>query len=408
MKLSKNNKNSIAIIGSRGIPNNYGGFECFTEHISQRLVEKGYEVYVSCEHPDIDNPPKTFKDVNLYYFPLKHPSSNFLGMFYEIIYDVYSMIYASLYAEQIYMLGYSAAPFFFIPKLFGKQFYLNPDGFEWKRNKFNGLLKIMLKINERLGSFWADQIVADSEGIKEYYDEKYDLNCSYIAYGASEMPIINWNNDKLPENIKDKFSTNPSYWLVVARLEPENNIHKIIEGYIKSNTTKPLVVVGNFVSSSYENYINHIIKKMSDNKKIIFTDGIYNQEALNMLRQNCHGYIHGHSVGGTNPSLLEAMAMNTIILAHDNQFNMEVCEDTALYFENSENIKNIMNKIDSEPENYIQLKSMALKRVKKEYSWDKISKDYEELFDSPSINPHLKSPSITKFKTTIVSRSKSK
>ncbi len=157
MKFSKNNKNSIAIIGSRGIPNNYGGFECFTENISQRLAEKGHEIFVSCEHPENDNPPETFHDVNLFYFPIKHPKSNMLGMFYEIFYDVYSLIYASLMANQIYMLGYSAAPFFFIPKLFGKQLYLNPDGFEWKRNKFSGMVKFLLKFNEMMGVFWADK-----------------------------------------------------------------------------------------------------------------------------------------------------------------------------------------------------------------------------------------------------------
>lgn len=380
MKLSKNQKNSIAIIGSRGIPNNYGGFECFTEHISHRLVKKGYEVYVSCEHPEIDNPPKTFKDVNLYYFPIKHPSSNILGMLYEIMYDVYSMIYASLYADQIYMLGYSAAPFFFIPKLFGKQFYLNPDGFEWKRNKFSGMIKLLLKFNERTGAFWADKIIADSRGIKKYYDKKYPGKTEFIAYGANPIPNIEWNEEHLPESLKEELSLDPSYWLVVARLEPENNIHTIIEGYIKSDTKKPLVIIGNFLSAEYESSINDLVESAGEDKNIIFTGGIYNQTSLNMLRQNSFAYIHGHSVGGTNPSLIEAMSMENVLLAHYNQFNKEVCDDSALYFKDSDELMDIMDQVNSNPENYMDLKSKALARVKQEYSWEKILSEYNEVF----------------------------
>jgi glycosyltransferase involved in cell wall biosynthesis len=380
MKVSKT-KNSIAIIGSRGIPNNYGGFECFTENISHKLVENGHDVYVSCEHPETKDFPDTFKGVELFYFPIKHPKSAMLGMFYEVFYDVYSLLWASLRVDQIYILGYSAALFFFIPKLFGKKLYLNPDGFEWKRNKFDGFVKFLLKVNERMGSFWADRIIADSKGIKKYYDKKYNMNAAFIAYGVNEMPKIEWDENKLPENFKEKVTINPSYWLVVARLEPENNIHTIVEGYVKSDTKKPLVIVGNFLSADYEKSIRDIIDGAPEDKKVVLTGGIYNQTALNMLRQNCFGYFHGHSVGGTNPSLIEAMVMKNVILAHDNQFNNEVCDDTAIYFEGPEDLKLKIDNLDKNPENYLELKSKALTRVKKEYSWDKIVGQYTELFD---------------------------
>jgi len=371
---------SIAIIGSRGIPNNYGGFECFTEILSQNLVKRGYTIYVSCEHAGKKNKPSTFNGVNLFYFPIKHPKSAFLGMFYEILYDVYSLFMASLKADQIYMLGYSAALFFFIPKLFRKTFYLNPDGFEWKRAKFNSPIKFLLKINEIMGSFWADRIVADSKGIKEYYDKKYDIESSFIAYGADEIPPVKWDNEKLPEILKYGIKINPAYWLLVARLEPENNIHTIIEGYIKSDAKKPLIVVGNFDSPQYEQYIKSIVNELSADKKIVFTGGIYDLEVLNMLRQNCFGYLHGHSVGGTNPSLVEAMSMKNLLIAHDNQFNREVCEDTALYFLNSDELKYRINQVERNPENYQEYKSRTYERVKKEYSWDKIVGQYHQLF----------------------------
>ncbi len=371
---------SIAIIGSRGIPNNYGGFEGFTEILSENLVKKGYTVHVSCEHPGEKNCSETFNGVNLFYFPIKHPKSSVLGMIYEVLYDVYSLFVASMRAEQVYMLGYSAALFFFIPKLFGRTLYLNPDGFEWKRAKFNSSVKLLLRINEKMGSYWSDRIIADSKGIKKYYDKKYDIESSFIAYGASEVQTVKWDNEKLPEVLKDGININPAYWLLVARLEPENNIHTIIEGYIKSKAEKPLIIVGNFDSPQYEEYVRGIVREKSGNKKIVFTGGIYNQDSLNMLRQNCFAYLHGHSVGGTNPSLVEAMAMESLLLAHDNQFNREVCEDSALYFKNPDDLKDKIDQVESNPENYLELKSKAFNRAKKEYSWDKIIGQYHELF----------------------------
>jgi glycosyltransferase involved in cell wall biosynthesis len=231
-----------------------------------------------------------------------------------------------------------------------------------------------------MGAFWADRIVADSQGIKDYYDEKYDIKSSFIAYGASVVPPVKWDNEKLPEILKNGVNINPSYWLLVARLEPENNIHTIINGYIKSNTKKPLIIVGNFDSPQYEEYITSIVGEKSGDKKIFFTGGIYDQDTLNMLRQNCFAYLHGHSVGGTNPSLVEAMAMKSLLLAHDNQFNREVCQDTALYFENSYELKNRIEEVENNPKNYLELKSKAFTRVNKEYNWDKIVGQYHELF----------------------------
>ena len=375
-------KSSIAIIGSRGIPNNYGGFEGFTETLSENLVKNGYKVYVSCEHPGEKNCTNTLNGVNLFYFPIKHPKYSIMGMIYEVLYDVYSLFKASIMADQVYMLGYSASLFFFIPKLFGKTLYLNPDGFEWKRAKFNSSLKFLLKISEKMGSFWADKIIADSKGIKEYYDKKYNIESNYIAYGASEIPPVKWDNEKLPDVLKHGIISDSDYWLLVARLEPENNIHTMIEGYIKSDTKKSLIIVGNYDSPQYMEYINNIIDKHGGDKKIVFTGGIYDQDTLNMLRQNCFAYLHGHSVGGTNPSLLEAMVMKNVVLAHDNQFNREVCEDSALYFMDPDELKVRINMVENNTDNYLELKSRAFFRVKNEYSWDKIFALYNDLFST--------------------------
>lgn len=372
-------KAAIAIIGSRGIPSKYGGFETFTEYISTEFAKNGYKIFVSCEHMDKEDRICEYNGVNLFYFPLKSPKGGLFRILYEFIYDVYSLWWASRRADVIYMLGYSASFFFFIPKLFGKRLLVNPDGLEWKRSKFNPLIKSLLKLSERVMVFWTKEIVADSKNIKYYFDNKYRLNCYFIPYGVSKIKKISWDENKIDFNIIPK-----DYWLVVARLEPENNIEMIIEGYLKSKTKKSLVIVGNFASGKYEFLIKGLLKNKPDEKKIIFTGGIYNPEKLNMVRQNCYGYIHGHSVGGTNPSLLEAMMMKSIIIAHDNEFNREVCGDFALYFNNSDYLSHKLAMIDSNREKFIEFGVQAHDRVLKKYSWDGVIKDYETLLGEVS------------------------
>ncbi len=173
-----------------------------------------------------------------------------------------------------------------------------------------------------------------------------------------------------------------TYWLVVARLEPENNIDTIIEGFLLSNSKKPLIIVGNFSGNSYKKQIESLMKvKMNNsNGNIYLTGAIYCDNLLNMLRQNCFGYIHGHSVGGTNPSLLEAMVMNNIIVAHNNEFNKEVCGDLALYFSNAEELKNNVELIEEKYDDFKDWKYRASNYVLKEYSWDEIVEKYKFKF----------------------------
>jgi len=372
-------KHSIAIIGSRGIPNRYGGFEKFAEIISTELVKKGYKIYVSCEYTS-ETKIQEYNGVNLFYFPIKPPKMNMLRIVYEFLYDGYSLLWASSKAENVYMLGYSAAVLFFIPKLFGKKLFVNPDGIEWKRNKFNSFVRVLLRFSERTAVFWADELIADSKEIKKYLDHKYNINSTYITYGASQVQKAEWNSGKLPESLK-KVSINTDYYLVVARLEPENNIEIIVKGYLKSKTHIPLIIVGNFANLKYERKINNIIiNHPLKEKKIIFTGGIYYPETLNMLRQNCFTYIHGHSVGGTNPSLLEIMAMKTIIIAHDNEFNREVAGDSVLYFKNYIDLGNKIDFVENIPDKFDELKYTSYSRSKSLYSWQEITEKYFRLF----------------------------
>jgi rhamnosyltransferase len=279
------------------------------------------------------------------------------------------------------MLSYTASPFFFIPKIFGKKLFVNPDGLEWKRDKFNFFEKQLLFFNEKMMVVWTDKIIADSNEIKKYYDGKYNVSSEFIPYWVDEVAEVKWEHDKLPDLLKGKIEIN-NYWLVVARLEPENNIHVIVEGYLESASKRPLIIVGNFQSKAYQERVRNIIESKAEDKQIYFTGAIYNQEILNMLRQNCFAYIHGHSVGGTNPSLLEAMMMKNIIIAHDNEFNREVCGDCVDYFKDSMALKDKFNQVDKNYSGYLMLKENAYERVIKLYSWDYVVNKYEELFSN--------------------------
>ena len=300
---------------------------------------------------------------------------------YEVIYDGYSLLKASWFldCDIIYMLGYSASIFFFIPKIFGKTLIVNADGFEWKRAKFNRMEKALLLVCEKLMAIFADKIIADSNVMKTYLDKKYVIKTKFIPYGVEDFPQIAWDPKKLPETLKEKVDSN-NYWLVVTRLEPENNVHTIINGYLASNSRKPLVLIGNFTSLKYEKFIKNILGTKPPKKEVIFTGGIYDPDIINMLRQNCFAYIHGHSAEGTSPALLEAMALKRIIIAYRSKCAQEVGGDTLLYYKNSHELREKMEMIENEPGSFLILKDAVYKRAKKYYFWNQIIKKHDDFF----------------------------
>jgi glycosyltransferase involved in cell wall biosynthesis len=369
----------IAIIGSRGIPSKYGGFETFTEELSTRLVNMGHEVFVSCEG-GISPKIYQYKGVKLYYFPLKP----FFRIFYETIYDIYSLMKSSLMCDCIYILGYGAGFFFFIPKFFGKKLIVNVDGMEWTRDKYNILEKAILYCSEVSAILFSDVIIADAIEIKKHIKLTHNKKAVFIPYGADIPRIEPWNHFKLKEaTVKNKEFLNlerHSYYLVIARLEPENNVHVIVEGFLLANTNKKLVITGNFLSHKYKIKVNNILRKYNAYKKVIFTGAIYKKDLLNMLRQNCFAYFHGHSAGGTNPSLLEIMAMRNIVIAQDNKFNREVGEESILYFKDSIDLKNKIEHIEKHIDAYCGLRDKACERIENNYSWKIIVEEYDSLF----------------------------
>lgn len=377
---------SVSIIGSRGIPAMYGGFEVFAEQLSTRLAKKGYSVLVCCEYPMSEKIEK-YKDVCLCYFPFRPPNGYLFRKFYEILNDIYFIFSLSSSNDIMYILGVGTAGWFtFFPKIINRniKIIINIDGLEWERNKFSRLEKLLLKLNNQLSIIFSDTVVLDAECLGNHLSKKYEKKTVFIPYGVEYTERVEWDNNKLSvlspkcggiNNIKPN-----GYWLAIARLEPENNIHMIIEGFLKSNSKKPLVIVGECTSITYNNKLNQILNKFNYNN-ILFVGSIYHdQKLLQMLRQNCFAYIHGHSVGGTNPSLLEAMSSKNIILAHDNEFNREVCSNLAIYFKNIEDFKNKIEYIEYNMSSLILLKEKISMRASRDYSWQKVVNSYEVLF----------------------------
>lgn len=351
----------IAILGTRGIPNNHGGFEQFAEYLAQYLHDNGHEVYVynSHSHP--------YQNVmwNGVHILHKNDPEDKVGTIGQFVYDLNCILDSrKRNFEVILQLGYTSNSIWgwLLPKK--AVIVTNMDGLEWKRSKYSKLVRSFLKIAERLAVKSSDYLISDSTGIQTYLKEKYSLNSRFIPYGANLFT----NPDR--EILSSYDVSIGAYNMLIARLEPENNIEVILDGVVKSNKEHPFLVIGKH-NTKFGEYLKH---KYVNNKSIRFLGGIYNQNHLDNLRYYSNLYFHGHSVGGTNPSLLEAMASNSLIAAHDNIFNRSILNNDAVFFKDSEGVKTILNqKIDSAESNL----NANSKKIATLYSWSKINMDYE-------------------------------
>lgn len=352
----------IAILGTRGIPNFYGGFEQFAENLSVALIKKGHQVYVynSHNHPYQKN---EWKGVRLIH--CKDPESK-IGTIGQFIYDLNCILDSRKRNFNIILqLGYTSSSIW--NWLFPKESLIitNMDGLEWKRSKYSTLVQIFLRFAEKLAVKYSNYLISDSIGIQSYLKNKYSVDSIYIPYGAN--PISKCNEEILSEFslIKNKYN------ILIARIEPENNIETILQGLVKSKTNHKFVVIGNIEGNKYGKYIRN---KFTD-PRILYLGYISELDRLNVLRKFSNIYFHGHSVGGTNPSLLEAMGSHAFICAHNNIFNKDILNKDALYFNTSEEITSILEK-DSYPERD-GFVSRNLKKIEDKYSWRKIISDYE-------------------------------
>jgi rhamnosyltransferase len=325
----------VAIVGTRGIPARYGGYETGAEELSTALVRRGFKVWVTCESNGMKiELNRTYRGVRLAYFPIIRAIRSLSE---TILYDTLSVLWATLVADIIYMQGYSGTLALIFPKLLHKTILVNVDGLESKRRKFNRFLRVPYSALEILNTKIADYLIVDSHEIGAYYRRRFGVDSVYIPYGISEIKPLD------PAVLKRYGLKNGEYYLVIARLIPDNNIDLIIEGFKRSNSDKKLIIVGPLDNNAY-------VKRLlvQRDQKIVFLGGLYESRLQRALRKNCFAYIHGHEQGGTNPSLVEALSCRNIVLAIDVSFNREVAEDSALYFEKDPNdLKEKIRLLDS-------------------------------------------------------------
>jgi len=361
----------IAILGTKGIPNNYGGFEQFAEYISGKLVERGHSVtvYNPSFHPFEGT---TFNGVTII---KKYSPEALLGSVANFVYDFLCLKDAlTRDFDIIYEAGYHSVALSYrlldVRNRDKPVIITNMDGLEYKRSKWNGPTRSLIRKLEKIAVRESPFMIADNLGIKEYYSLNFGAESFFIPYGAD--PVESFDETfLLPYSLK-KFD----YFILIARMEPENNIEAILEGHSSSLKKKPFIVVGNY-KASYGNYL----RKKYGNELIQFVGGIYNKTELDSLRYFSLAYFHGHSVGGTNPSLLEAMACNCFIVAHDNAFNKSVMNESALYFAGKSDIRKVMDEIQALREtHFVSFKEANATRIRTQYHWENIVSQHEDLF----------------------------
>lgn len=351
----------IAIIGSRGIPPVYGGFETFTYELALKFAEKGHQLTIV---NDKSNCSEYFYNnitvINSIYNKGQKPLHYYYNSL-QLVKDNHDIIL---------VCGVGGSLFYKNLKV-KTPVITNVDGLEHLRGKYSFWKKCLVYFLQIMAAKHSKWLVADSFAVKNYWTHRFQLvknKISAIAYGANE-PEKSDNSILLKLNLEEN-----KYFLVTARLVPENNIEMILAGFAKYKGSKKLVVVGNVKDSKFS---QALYEKGGDN--IIYTDGIYYKPDLDALRNHAFAYIHGHSVGGTNPALLEAMICKCCCICHDNIFNREVTNNEQFYFSQGNDLFDRINYLE-EIGNKDQYKKMAFKQVVNNYSWNKIADDYEKLF----------------------------
>jgi glycosyltransferase involved in cell wall biosynthesis len=365
-------KKKIAIIGTAGVPSKYGGFETLAHNLVKELNEEfEIHVYASKKIYPKNERPKFWNGARVHYIGLK------ANGFSSVFYDLFSMIHASFLTRTFIILGISGGIFIPFFKVFTrKKIIVNIDGLEWRRDKWSKPIKAFLKFSERTAVKYSDADITDNLSIKRYTSKKYKTVSHLIAYGADHVMF--------PEIQRRDFEKFPflkrHYAFKVARIEPENNVEMVLKAFALM-PNEVLVFVGNWQASDFGKRMAKIYSNF-ENLKIL--DPIYDQEKLDLLRANCKWYIHGHSAGGTNPSLIEAMYLGLPIFSFDVSFNRATTEDKAIFFKNEAELK---DKILST--NLIKLNQTArdLKILaNKKYVWKKIARSYSSIIKAFDYN----------------------
>ncbi|WP_049477206.1 beta 1-4 rhamnosyltransferase Cps2T [Streptococcus constellatus] len=377
----------VFIIGSRGLPAKYGGFETFVENLVEHQISSQIQYHVACLSDDEAYHHFDYKGVDC--FTIKAPK---LGPARVIAYDMMAINYAlKLVKNQkidqpiFYILGNTIGAFIapFARKIHhaGGVFYINPDGLEWKRAKWSKSVQNYLKYSEKMMTKHADLVISDNQGIETYIKKSYPWSkTTFIAYGTDLcLSSLTFQDEKVRHFFDTWASKEKSYYLIVGRFVPENNYEIIIREFMKSQTQRDLLIVCNHQGNAYFEELRQKTNFDQD-ERIKFVGTIYDQDLLKYIRNQAFAYIHGHEVGGTNPGLLEALAQTDLNLVLGVDFNQQVAKETVFYWDKKEDsLVDLLHQVDKQSD-FSDQGQAAKENMKEHYTWEKIVGEYEELF----------------------------
>ena len=377
----------VFIIGSRGLPAQYGGFETFVDQLVSHQVSPDIQYHVACLSNDQAYQHFDYKGVDC--FTIKAPK---LGPARVIAYDMMAINYAlKLIKKQgieqpiFYVLGNTigafVAPFARKIHKIGGRFYINPDGLEWKRAKWAKPIQAYLKYSEKIMTRHADLVISDNPGIESYIKEAYPWSkTTYIAYGTDLSPTsLNSQYNKVREFYHKWQIQEKNYYLILGRFVPENNYETAIREFMASSTKRDLVIICNHEGNPYFEELR-ARTRFNQDPRVKFVGTVYDQDLLKYIRKEAFAYIHGHEVGGTNPGLLEALAQTDLNLVLGVSFNQTVAKDSAQYWtKETGNLAHLIDQVDS-IEDVSEWGQRAKANMKQNFTWEKIVGEYEELF----------------------------
>lgn len=366
-------KLKVAIMGAKGYPYVYGGYDTFIKELGERLVVRGVHVRVYNHRALFKKRPRFKNGIECIYTPAIESKS-----FTQLTHTFISMIHACFSdVDVILVVNSGNGPFGIIPKIFGKPTVINVDGLEWLRPKWKGLGSKYFFFASKLATKFYDQVINDSEEMRRVYLELFNADSIVIAYGANprefvdSKPIEKWNLES------------HSYFLIVGRLVPDNNADLLIEGFLKSDSKRKLVIVGDV---PFQDEWADPLKSIKDDR-LIFTGYVKNANTLAALYFHCFAYFHGHEYGGTNPAMLKAMGYGCAILALNTPFNQEMLQNGkhGWYFEKTfQSFKLIIEKAEAAPEEMNKLRLTAREGLIQKYNWEYVTDQYLEVFESLS------------------------
>ncbi|MGY1805391.1 DUF1972 domain-containing protein [Blastococcus sp. SYSU D00922] len=362
------NRMSIAMVGTRGVPARYGGFETAVEEVGRRLADRGHRVVVYCRSTPGERGDRPVEHLGMELVHLGAARRRSLETLSHTALSVRHLIAHRTDAAIVF----NAANAPLLPALRAARIPVatHVDGLEWKRAKWGGAGRRYYRMAESLAVRWSDLLIADAQGIADYYEAEFGAPTSLLSYGA---PLIDPGADRL-----SPLGLEPGgYHLVVARFEPENHVDVIVDGYRRSGATLPLVVVG---SAPYSDEYTARVHGLAD-ERVRFLGGLWDQVQLDQLYANSYSYLHGHSVGGTNPSLLRAIGAGSAVIAFDVDFNREVVQEAGRYFRSAADVAAAIEAAEADPA-AVTAAGVRSRQLAERYDWDTVASGYEDLVRS--------------------------